>query len=111
MRLSCVALVLSYGVAVGALEDLSAMRFEDSSGRSLGFRDLLDGGSLLLFVNVASFCGFTDIAYQEMQALHEKYYDAGLRLLAVPSGTFKQEPEEAWKVCAVTSGLSSFRAC
>lgn len=47
---------------------------------------------VVLIVNVASFCGFTG-QYAPLQALYEKYRDAGLRILGFPCNQFgKQEP-------------------
>ena len=49
-------------------------------------------GNVLLIVNVASYCGFT-IQYEELQKLHEIYYEKGLKILAFPCNDFgDQEP-------------------
>ena len=48
-------------------------------------------GQVVLAVNTASACGFTP-QYSELQALHERYYDQGLRVIAFPCNQFlKQE--------------------
>ena len=48
-------------------------------------------GKKMLFVNVASRCGFTS-QYKELQVLHEKYHD-GLVLIGFPCDQFGgQEP-------------------
>ena len=45
----------------------------------------------MLAVNTASACGFTP-QYKDLQALHERYYDRGLRVIAFPCNQFlKQE--------------------
>eukprot|EP00955_Chlamydomonas_euryale_P032124 336484-Chlamydomonas_euryale.AAC.4 len=50
-------------------------------------------GSVVIVVNVASKCGFTDENYVGLQALYEKYHDKGLEILAFPSNQFgQQEP-------------------
>jgi glutathione peroxidase len=49
-------------------------------------------GKVVLFVNVASECGFTP-QYKGLQELHDKYEKDGLVVIGVPSNDFgKQEP-------------------
>lgn len=49
-------------------------------------------GNVLLIVNVASKCGLTP-QYEQLQALHERYHDKGLRILGFPANNFgAQEP-------------------
>ena len=49
-------------------------------------------GKVILFVNVASKCGYTP-QYKGLQALHEKYNKDGLVIIGVPCNQFgKQEP-------------------
>ncbi|HYO80347.1 MAG TPA: glutathione peroxidase [Bryobacteraceae bacterium] len=49
-------------------------------------------GKALLFVNVASQCGYTP-QYAGLQALYEKYKDRGLVIIGVPANDFgSQEP-------------------
>ena len=50
-------------------------------------------GKVLLIVNVASYCGFT-AQYKDLQELHEKYAEKGLKILAFPCNDFgNQEPD------------------
>src|SRR5207248_2096989 len=60
-------------------------------------------GKVVVFVNVASFCGYTK-QYTQLQALHEKYGKDGLVILGVPANEFgAQEPgsdEEIAKFCS-----------
>ncbi|XP_059438362.1 probable glutathione peroxidase 5 [Corylus avellana] len=50
-------------------------------------------GKVLLVVNVASKCGFTDTNYTQLTELYNKYKDKGLEILAFPCNQFlKQEP-------------------
>ncbi|XP_011139834.1 probable phospholipid hydroperoxide glutathione peroxidase [Harpegnathos saltator] len=50
-------------------------------------------GNVLIIVNVASHCGYTDINYNQLQQLYDKYMTKGLRILAFPSNQFaNQEP-------------------
>ena len=59
-------------------------------------------GQVLLIVNVASKCGNTP-QYKELEAIHRKYKDQGLRVLAFPCNDFgAQEPgteEEITEFC------------
>ena len=48
-------------------------------------------GQVVLAVNTASACGFTP-QYGELQTLHERYFERGLRIVAFPCNQFlKQE--------------------
>ncbi|XP_050203396.1 probable glutathione peroxidase 5 [Mercurialis annua] len=50
-------------------------------------------GKVLLVVNVASKCGFTDVNYTQLTDLYNKYKDQGFEVLAFPCNQFlKQEP-------------------
>lgn len=59
-------------------------------------------GKVVLFVNVASKCGYTP-QYKGLQSLYEKYQDQGLVIIGVPANEFGgQEPgsdEEIAKFC------------
>jgi len=65
-------------------------------------------GKKILFVNVASKCGFTP-QYRELQELHETHKD-NLIIIGVPCNQFgKQEPgsdEEIKEFCQVNYGVS-----
>ncbi len=54
-------------------------------------------GRVLLVVNTASFCGFTQ-QYAALQRLHEAQEAAGLVVLGVPSNDFNQESQDASKI-------------
>jgi hypothetical protein len=41
-------------------------------------------GNVLLIVNVASACGYTDSTYSMLNALHQRYSARGLSILAFP---------------------------
>ncbi|KAI4301285.1 hypothetical protein L6164_034578 [Bauhinia variegata] len=50
-------------------------------------------GKVLLVINVASKCGFTDSNYTQLAELHSRYKDKGFEILAFPCNQFlKQEP-------------------
>jgi glutathione peroxidase len=65
-------------------------------------------GKAVLVVNTASKCGFTP-QYEGLQALHEKYKDQGLVVMACPCNQFgKQEPGDAAAIeneCLVNYGV------
>ena len=64
-------------------------------------------GKVLLVVNTASYCGFTN-QYQSLEDLHARYKDRGLVVLGFPSGDFFQEKksnEEIAEFCENTFGV------
>ncbi|MCO6494318.1 MAG: glutathione peroxidase [Bacteroidetes bacterium] len=65
-------------------------------------------GKKILFVNVASKCGFTP-QYEDLQKLHEKYQDK-LVIIGCPCNQFgKQEPGTAKEIkefCSVNYGIT-----
>lgn len=64
---------------------------KDSRGQDVDLA--LYKGKVLLVVNVASKCGFTDANYTQLTELHNKYSDKGLEILAFPCNQFlNQEP-------------------
>ncbi len=66
-------------------------------------------GQVVLVVNVASKCGYTK-QYADLQAVHEKYADRGLAILAFPCNQFgKQEPgsnEDIRQFCTAKFGVT-----
>tara|TARA_Y100000766_G_scaffold44004_1_gene34094 strand:+ start:260 stop:739 length:480 start_codon:yes stop_codon:yes gene_type:complete len=54
--------------------------------------------SVILIVNVASYCGNT-AQYEDLQKLHNKYSKKGLRILAFPCNDFgNQEPDSLTEI-------------
>nr|WDE17985.1 glutathione peroxidase 3 [Litchi chinensis] len=64
---------------------------KDSRGKDVDLS--IYKGKVLLVVNVASKCGFTDSNYTQLTELYSKYKDKGFEILAFPCNQFlKQEP-------------------
>ncbi|KAI8826403.1 thioredoxin-like protein [Chytriomyces cf. hyalinus JEL632] len=61
-------------------------------------------GKVVLFVNVASRCGFTG-QYEGLEALHKKYKSQGLLVIGIPSNDFKQEPADG-ESCRLNFGVT-----
>jgi len=58
-------------------------------------------GHVIIIVNVASKCGFTDTNYKQLQELYEKYEPKGLRIIGFPCNQFGgQEPGTEEDVCS-----------
>jgi glutathione peroxidase len=66
-------------------------------------------GKVVLIVNTASQCGFTP-QYEGLQALHERYNEKGLTIIAIPCNQFgAQDPgnnESIQEFCQLNYGLS-----
>ncbi|XP_024966592.1 probable glutathione peroxidase 5 [Cynara cardunculus var. scolymus] len=70
---------------------------KDSKGKDVDLS--IYKGKVLLVVNVASKCGFTNANYPKLTELYKKYKSEGLEILAFPCNQFmKQEPESSEKV-------------
>ncbi|NIZ19577.1 glutathione peroxidase [Entomospira culicis] len=70
----------------------------DAQGQAVALADL--SGKTLLIVNTASKCGFTK-QFAGLQALHDKYKDAGLVIMGFPCNQFlAQEPGDAQEAMA-----------
>ncbi len=101
-------------IAVGGAAPLVA-----ESGSALDFKmisiegDTVDlalyQGKVVLVVNTASKCGLTP-QYKDLQALYERYRDAGLIILGFPANNFLgQEPgtnQEIREFCSLNYGVS-----
>ena len=67
------------------------------------FRD-----KVVIAVNVASKCGYTEASYRQLSGLLDKYYGAGLRVLLFPCNQFMaQEPGDACSIRAATEGYNA----
>ena len=111
-RTSCkgIAILLAFLVfhvkAVGAETDIYNFSLPSIDGGSLHLNDFR--GKVLLIVNTASFCGYTD-QYEGLQKLWVRYRDKGFVLIGVPSGDFgNQEHSSSKKIkdfCETTFGI------
>jgi len=71
-----------------ATADLSGITIQLIDGTRISTDDL--AGKVVLYVNVASKCGFTP-QYEALEALHRKYGQRGLAVVGFPTDQFKQE--------------------
>ena len=102
-----IALVTSTLVSAGECPDL--LKFMK---RKLNSQETVNmckeyKGKTLLFVNTASYCGFTP-QFEGLETLYDTYKDKGLVVLGFPSHTFNQEDENEGKtaeLCELTYGV------
>ena len=85
---------------------LHEIKINSLQGKKIEFSDFK--GKYLLFVNVASKCGFTP-QYEDLEKLHQTYKDK-LVVIGVPCNQFgKQEPGNASEIeefCEINYGVS-----
>ena len=82
------------------------LNIESISGETFNFRDFEN--KVVLIVNTASYCGFTN-QYEELQVLSDRYNKKGLIVLGVPSNSFNQEKNknsEVKKFCEVNFNIT-----
>ena len=80
--------------------------FKSVDGKIIDLADYKE--KVILIVNVASRCGFTN-QYEGLQSLWNTYKDKGLIVIGVPSNNFRQEPgtnKEIKKFCETTFGVN-----
>ncbi len=79
--------------------------FKGVEGNVINLADYKE--KVILVVNVASRCGFTN-QYKGLQSLWSEYKDKGLIVIGVPSNNFRQEPgtnKEIKNFCETTFGI------
>ena len=93
-------------IKMSATKSLYDIKIDSLQGKSIDFSTYK--GKKILFVNVASKCGFTP-QYKDLQKLHDEYQDK-LVVIGVPCNQFgKQEPgnsNEIEEFCEVNYGVS-----
>jgi len=101
------AFALSPAVAADCprLLDKSFARLQDDVPQSL----CQYKGKVLLVVNTASFCGFTQ-QYEGLEALHQQYAGRGFAVLGFPSNDFgNQEPGSNEQIAAFCTNTFSIK--
>jgi len=79
--------------------------FKDTDGNIINLSDYKN--KVILIVNVASRCGFTN-QYKDLQSLWTEYKEKDLIVIGVPSNNFRQEPgsnKEIKNFCETTFGI------
>ena len=79
---------------------------ESITGEKIDFNDYKN--KVVLIVNTASYCGFTN-QYEELQSLWDEYRSKGLIVLGVPSNSFNQEKKnnsEVKEFCEVNFDIN-----
>ncbi|ORY51834.1 thioredoxin-like protein [Rhizoclosmatium globosum] len=82
---------------------LADILVNDIKGKAFPLGREIDG-KVVLFVNVASKCGFTS-QYDGLEALYKRYKDQGLLIIGVPTNQFYQEPTDG-DSCRLRFGVS-----
>lgn len=70
------------------LRDISVL---DITGKPRTISEFLDKNKAILFVNVASECGYTDEQYKGLVKAYGKYHKRGLEILAFPCNQFNNQ--------------------
>ena len=81
-------LSLFVSTSSSAQESIFDIKINDINGSPINLNSFK--GKYIMFVNVASKCGFTP-QYSGLQKLHTRYKEEGLIVLGVPSNDFNQE--------------------
>lgn len=104
---ACASVPVAAPVASVAQAPLSGIDLVQLDGSALPASSL--EGKSVLFVNVASQCGFTG-QYEGLQALYERFDERGLVIVGVPCNQFGGQepgsPEEIRSFCSQNFGVS-----
>lgn len=95
------------GVAHAASADWTGLHLRSIDGEDVDTAKL--SGHVVLFVNVASYCGYT-VQYSDLEALYKQYQAQGLVVVGVPCNQFgSQEPgsdKEIKNFCSTRYGVT-----
>ncbi len=101
------AATLAAGAEGKKVPDVLNFKMKDINGKEVDLSKYQ--GKVVMFVNVASKCGYTP-QYEQLQALYAKYGKDGLVVVGVPCNQFgKQEPgtsEDIAKFCKDNYGVT-----
>ncbi|KAG2773048.1 hypothetical protein JG687_00003479 [Phytophthora cactorum] len=102
LLLAATLVVALLGVCNGEKTAFLDFTIPDLKGRQVSMREF-NAFPVILVVNVASECGYTNKNYRELQELYEKYHDEGFTVLGFPCNQFGgQEPGTAEDILKFT---------
>lgn len=98
---------ISFSQTENKMDSVSDITVNDADGNEIKLSEY--SGKVLLIVNVASKCGFTD-QYEGLQEIYTEFKDKGFEVLAFPCNDFgKQEPgtnKEIKEFCSGNYGVT-----
>ncbi|MEJ6792756.1 MAG: glutathione peroxidase [Lacinutrix sp.] len=106
LKIFAQTLFLKKNISTDSIQSLYDIKLNGLNGKPIVFSEFK--GKHILFVNVASKCGFTP-QYKDLQSLHDEYKDK-LVIIGVPCNQFgKQEPGNANDIesfCEINYGVT-----
>lgn len=91
--------LISQATTAGAKKCFYDFTVKDIDGSALKLDQFR--GQVVVAVNVASKCGFTDVSYKQLSELLDRYYDQGLRVVLFPCNQFANQ--ESGDACSIKS--------
>ena len=106
MKKMILGLMAMMGMLTVSAQGIYDISVKDDLGKDVSLADYK--GKVMLIVNTATRCGFTP-QYDELEALYEKYHEAGLEILDFPCNQFgEQAPgtiEEIHQCCTLNFNI------
>ena len=106
MKKMILGLMAMMGMLTVSAQGIYDISVKDDLGKDVSLADYK--GKVMLIVNTATRCGFTP-QYDELEALYEKYHEAGLEILDFPCNQFgEQAPgtiEEIHQFCTLNFNI------